>query len=101
MLAIARALMGKPKILLLDEPSMGLAPKLVAEILRIIQSLRTDGTTILLVEQNARAALAISDRAYVLEVGRVALSGEAARLIEDPEVKRAYLGKDYANIWER
>ncbi len=101
MLAIARALMGRPRIMLLDEPSMGLAPRLVAEIFEIVKKLRQDGTTILLVEQNARAALKIADRAYVLEVGRVVLQGPAAELIEDREVKRAYLGKDYKEIWER
>jgi branched-chain amino acid transport system ATP-binding protein len=101
MLAIARALMSRPKIMLLDEPSMGLAPKLVAEIFAIIAQLRTDGVTILLVEQNASAALAIADRAYVLEVGRVVLQGDARQLLQDPEVKRAYLGKDYTEMWER
>ncbi|MFO8056603.1 MAG: ABC transporter ATP-binding protein [bacterium] len=101
MLAIARALMGRPVIMLLDEPSMGLAPRLVSEIFKIVKELREDGTTILLVEQNARSALAIADRAYVLEVGRVVLQGSSSELIEDGEVKRAYLGKDYTEIWER
>ncbi len=101
MLAIARALMGRPSIMLLDEPSMGLAPRLVTAIFDIVRKLRDDGTTILLVEQNARAALAIADRAYVLEVGRVVLQGSSSELIEDQEVKRAYLGKDYNEIWER
>jgi branched-chain amino acid transport system ATP-binding protein len=101
MLAIARGLMSRPKIMLLDEPSMGLAPRLVSEIFDIVTELREDGVTILLVEQNATAALAVADRAYVLEVGRVVLQGEAASLAQDPEVKRAYLGKDYAEIWER
>jgi branched-chain amino acid transport system ATP-binding protein len=101
MLAIARGLMSRPRIMLLDEPSMGLAPRLVSEIFTIIVSLRAEGVTILLVEQNARAALSIADRAYVLEVGRVVLQGEAAKLVQDPEVKRAYLGRDYGEIWEK
>ncbi len=100
MLAIGRALMARPKLLLLDEPSMGLAPKLVREIFENIFRLRKEGTTILLVEQNARAALAISDRAYVLENGRLVLQGDARELINDPEVRRAYLGKDYREVWE-
>jgi len=101
MLAMGRALMASPKILLLDEPSMGLAPKLVAEIFRIIESLRSEGTTILLVEQNAKAALKVADRGYVLETGSVVLEGESVELMEDKEVKRAYLGKDYQHMWER
>ncbi len=101
MLAIARALMSKPKMLLLDEPSMGLAPRLVTEIFRIVSELRDEGVTILLVEQNARAALKVADRGYVIEVGRVVLQGESRELLEDPEVKRAYLGKDYEEMWER
>jgi len=100
MLAIGRALMAKPKLLLLDEPSMGLAPKVVREIFETILKLRHEGATILLVEQNARAALAISDRAYVLETGRLVLQGDAKELVNDPEVRRAYLGKDYREIWE-
>jgi branched-chain amino acid transport system ATP-binding protein len=92
MLAIGRALMARPKLLLLDEPSMGLAPRIVAEIFSIIRSLRDAATTILLVDQNARAALAIADRAYVLEVGRVALSGTGAELLDNPRVQQAYLG---------
>jgi branched-chain amino acid transport system ATP-binding protein len=100
MLAIGRALMARPKLLLLDEPSMGLAPKVVRDIFEAILSLCREGTTILLVEQNARAALAISDRAYVLETGKLVLQGEAKELINDPEVRRAYLGKDYKEIWE-
>ena len=92
MLAIGRALMARPKLLLLDEPSMGLAPRIVAEIFSIIRSLREAATTILLVDQNARAALAIADRAYVLEVGRVALSGRGAELLDNPRVQQAYLG---------
>ena len=92
MLAIGRALMARPKLLLLDEPSMGLAPRIVAEIFSIIRSLRDAATTILLVDQNARAALAIADRAYVLEVGRIALSGSGAELLDNPRVQQAYLG---------
>src|SRR5262249_40886857 len=92
MLAIGRALMGKPRLLLLDEPSMGLAPVLVDQILDIIGALRRDGLTILLVEQNAQAALAIADRAYVLESGRVTVSGTATAIRSDPRVQEAYLG---------
>jgi branched-chain amino acid transport system ATP-binding protein len=92
MLAIGRALMTRPKLLLLDEPSMGLAPRIVAEIFAIIRSLKDAATTILLVDQNARAALAIADRAYVLEVGRIALSGRGAELLGNPRVQQAYLG---------
>jgi branched-chain amino acid transport system ATP-binding protein len=92
MLAIGRALMTRPKLLLLDEPSMGLAPRIVAEIFAIIRSLKDAATTILLVDQNARAALAIADRAYVLEVGRIALSGRGTDLLGNPRVQQAYLG---------
>jgi branched-chain amino acid transport system ATP-binding protein len=92
MLAIGRALMAKPRLLLLDEPSMGLAPILVDQILDTIRRLRDDGLTVLLVEQNARAALAIADRAYVLETGRVTASGSAAAIQSDPRVREAYLG---------
>jgi branched-chain amino acid transport system ATP-binding protein len=92
MLAIGRALMAKPRLLLLDEPSMGLAPNLVDQLLTSIRKLRDDGLTILLVEQNARAALAIADRAYVLETGRVTLSGPAAEIQADRRVREAYLG---------
>lgn len=92
MLAIARALMGRPKLLLLDEPSLGLAPLLVAEILRVVDRLRSEGITILLVEQNARAALAIADVGYVIETGRIVRSGSGAELLESDDVKRAYLG---------
>ncbi|HWD35837.1 MAG TPA: ABC transporter ATP-binding protein [Casimicrobiaceae bacterium] len=92
MLAIGRALMAKPVLLLLDEPSMGLAPKLVAEIFAAIRTLRDAGTTILLVDQNARAALAIADRAYVLETGRIALTGRGRDVLADPKVREAYLG---------
>lgn len=92
MLAIGRALLGRPRLLLLDEPSMGLAPLLVEEIFRVIQSLNEKGVTILLVEQNARAALGIADRGYVLETGRVVLSASAEDLLADEAVRRAYLG---------
>jgi branched-chain amino acid transport system ATP-binding protein len=80
---------------------MGLAPRLVAAIFDIVSKLRDEGTTILLVEQNARAALHLADRGYVIEVGRVVAQGEARELLEDPEVKRAYLGRDYKEVWER
>ncbi len=92
MLAIGRALMALPRVLLLDEPSMGLAPRLVEEIFACIRSLRAGDTALLLVEQNARAALAIADRAYVLEAGRVVLSGTGAELLADAAVRTAYLG---------
>lgn len=92
MLAIGRALMAKPRLLLLDEPSMGLAPNLVDHVLAVIRSLKNEGLTILLVEQNAGAALAIADRAYVLETGKVALSGNAADVQNDRRVREAYLG---------
>ncbi len=92
MLAIGRALMGRPKLLLLDEPSMGLAPILVDQILQTVASLKGRGVTILLVEQNAYAALSIADRGYVLETGAIALSGSAAELIADPRIREAYLG---------
>jgi branched-chain amino acid transport system ATP-binding protein len=92
MLAIGRALMGKPKLMMLDEPSMGLAPILVDQIFEIIKELNKTGTTILLVEQNARMALAIADRGYVLETGRIVLSDTAEALLKDDSVKRAYLG---------
>jgi len=92
MLAIGRALMAQPRLLLLDEPSMGLAPKLVEEIFACIRALRAGDTALLLVEQNARAALSIADRGYVLEAGRVALSGTGAGLLAEPAVRSAYLG---------
>jgi len=93
MLAMGRGLMADPKLLLLDEPSMGLAPFLVEEIFRIIEEINARGTSILLVEQNAAMALSIADRAYVLETGSVVLEGPAADLLENPQVKAAYLGK--------
>jgi branched-chain amino acid transport system ATP-binding protein len=92
MLAIGRALMARPRLLLLDEPSMGLAPKLVDHVLAVIRSLKEGGLTILLVEQNAGAALEIADRAYVLETGKVALSGNARDIQDDQRVREAYLG---------
>jgi branched-chain amino acid transport system ATP-binding protein len=92
MLAIGRALMSKPQLLLLDEPSMGLAPILVERIYETIEEIRSQGTTILLVEQNARYALQVSDRGYVLETGKVAVSAPAAELRENPDVQKAYLG---------
>jgi branched-chain amino acid transport system ATP-binding protein len=92
MLAIGRALMAQPRLLLLDEPSMGLAPRLVAEIFGAIRKLRAADTALLLVEQNAAAALAIADRGYVLETGRVVLIGTGAELLADPSVRAAYLG---------
>jgi branched-chain amino acid transport system ATP-binding protein len=92
MLAMARALMAQPRLLLLDEPGMGLAPRLVAEIFAHIAALRARGTTVLLVDQNARAALSVADRGYVMEAGRIALEGAAADLLRDAQVQRAYLG---------
>lgn len=93
MVAIARALMSRPRLLILDEPSMGLAPMLVAEILRVIKVLNDQGTTILLVEQNAWAALHIARYGYVLETGSVAIEGPTADLLADEKVRHAYLGK--------
>lgn len=93
MLAMGRALMSKPRIVVMDEPSMGLSPILVSEIFNIIESIRKQGTTVLLVEQNAKKALSISDRAYVLETGKIVLSGKASDLINDESVKKAYLGE--------
>lgn len=92
MLAMARALMSKPKIILMDEPSMGLAPILVQEIFRIIKEINADGVTVFLVEQNAKMALSISDRAYVMETGNIVLSGTGKELSESEEVQKAYLG---------
>jgi branched-chain amino acid transport system ATP-binding protein len=92
MLALGRALMSRPKLLLLDEPSLGLAPKIVAEILGIVSELRSTGVSILLVEQNARAALEISDEAYLVELGEVRRSGKAAQMAADPELVESYLG---------
>jgi branched-chain amino acid transport system ATP-binding protein len=92
MLAMGRAIMAKPKLLLLDEPSMGLAPLMVKTIFQIIEKINQDGTTILLVEQNANMALSVADRAYVIETGRVVISGTAAELQASEEIKKAYLG---------
>jgi branched-chain amino acid transport system ATP-binding protein len=93
MLAMGRALMSKPRIVVMDEPSMGLSPILVSEIFDIIQSIIQQGTTVLLVQQNAKKALSIADRAYVLETGKIVLSGKASDLINDESVKKAYLGE--------
>jgi len=92
MLAMGRALMANPKLIMLDEPSMGLAPILVEQIFDIIKDLHKKGRTILLVEQNAQAALSVADRAYVLETGKVIMSGTGAELLSSPEIKKAYLG---------
>ena len=92
MLAMGRAMMSRPKLILLDEPSMGLAPILVDQVFSIIKELHAAGITVLLVEQNAGKALAISDRAYVLETGRIVLAGTGAELAASPEIKKAYLG---------
>lgn len=93
MLAIGRAMISKPKLLLLDEPSLGLAPILVRDIFRALRKIRTQGLTILLVEQNARMALKFADRGYVMETGKIALQGNAIELLESPEVQATYLGK--------
>ena len=93
MLAIGRALMSSPEILLLDEPSIGLAPNLVKEILGLVSQLRQEGLTVLLVEQDAAAALKIADRGYVMERGRVVIEGVARELLGDEKVRQAYLGK--------
>ena len=93
MLAMGRALMSKPRIILMDEPSMGLSPLFVNEVFDIIKKISASGTTVLLVEQNAKKALSISDRAYVLETGKIALTGKASDLINDDKIKKAYLGE--------
>ncbi len=100
MLAISRALMSRPQLLVLDEPSMGLAPLVVKSIFEIVRELKEEGRTILLIEQNARAALKIADRGYVLEIGKVIMEGEGLELLEHREVKRAYLGKGSKPIWD-
>ncbi|MBS3757143.1 MAG: ABC transporter ATP-binding protein [Desulfobacterales bacterium] len=100
MLAIGRALMARPRLLLLDEPSMGLAPQVVEKIFQTLEFLRDEGYTILLVEQNARAALNVADRGYVFETGSVVLQGKTSELLEDQDVKRAFLGKDYGDFYE-
>ena len=93
MLAIARALLSKPKLLLLDEPSMGLAPLIVADIFKMIREIKDSGTTVLLVEQNAKQALKVADYGYVMETGKIIINGQANHLLEDPRVVEAYLGK--------
>jgi branched-chain amino acid transport system ATP-binding protein len=98
MVALGRALMARPRLLMMDEPSIGLAPLVVKEIFAVISRLRGRGTTILLVEQNARAALAIADRGYVMETGRIMLEGTAQELMANHDVRRAYLGKEYRRI---
>jgi branched-chain amino acid transport system ATP-binding protein len=100
MLAIGRALMSKPRLLMMDEPSLGVAPLVVKDIYRTIGNLKRSGLTILLVEQNARAALAVADRGYVIETGQIVLQGTARQLCDSPEVQRAYLGKEYRSIDE-
>ena len=92
MLAMGRALMSAPRLLMMDEPSMGLSPILVSEIFSIIREIKRRGVTVLLVEQNARMALSIADRAYVMETGRIAMTGPAAELLDNDQVRRAYLG---------
>ncbi len=101
MLAIGRALMSNPDCLMLDEPSMGLAPRITAEIFEALGNLRDRGTAVLLVEQNALMALNLADRGYVLETGRVVIEGGADELLRNPEVRRAYLGREYREVWER
>jgi branched-chain amino acid transport system ATP-binding protein len=94
MLAMGRALMSKPRLVMMDEPSTGLAPLIVRDIFQIIQRLRDEGNTVLLIEQNAKAALGIADRGYVLEVGKVIVQGPAAHLLANTDVQRAYLGRE-------
>jgi branched-chain amino acid transport system ATP-binding protein len=98
MLAIARALMARPRLLLLDEPCLGLAPLVARQIMQTVAALRDQGVTVLLVEQNAQAALAIADRGYVMETGKIVIQGTAAELLQNREVRRAYLGKDYEEV---
>ena len=93
MLAIGRALMSRPKLMMMDEPSLGLAPLLVKEVFDVIKHIHSDGMTILLIEQNATAALQIADYGYVLETGKIVLEGTGQELANNPEVKKAYLGK--------
>jgi branched-chain amino acid transport system ATP-binding protein len=100
MLAIGRALMSRPRLLMMDEPSLGVAPLVVRDIYKTIVNLKHSGLTILLVEQNARAALAVADRGYVIETGQIVLQGTARQLCDSPEVQRAYLGKEYRSIDE-
>jgi branched-chain amino acid transport system ATP-binding protein len=98
MLAIGRAMMNRPRLLMLDEPSLGLSPVLARKILKVVKGFASEGVGILLVEQNARQALAVSDRAYVLETGRIALEGSANEIAADPRIRQAYLGESLANI---
>ncbi len=100
MLALGRALMARPRLLLLDEPSLGLAPMVAAEIFRTISKMRERGVTVLLVEQNARAALGMADRGYVMETGTVVMQDRAERLLSNREIQRAYLGKGKKEIWD-
>jgi branched-chain amino acid transport system ATP-binding protein len=100
MLAIGRALMSRPRLLIMDEPSLGVAPLVVKDIFNTISILKNKGLTILLVEQNARAALAVADRGYVIETGQIVLEGTSRELADNPEVQRAYLGKEYQRIDE-
>jgi len=100
MLAIGRSLMSAPRLVMLDEPSMGLAPLVVRDIMEVIKGLREAGRTVLLVEQNARAALAIADRGYVMETGSIVLEGSGGELLENQDVQRAYLGKEYRSVGE-
>lgn len=100
MLAIGRAIMARPRLLMMDEPSLGVAPIIMRDIYRTIAALKRDGLTILLVEQNARAALAVADRGYVIETGQIVLQGSSRQLCNNPEVQRAYLGKEYRRIDE-
>ena len=100
MLAIGRSLMARPALIMMDEPSMGLAPLIVKNIFETVRKLRDEGNTVLLVEQNARAALRVADRGYVLETGKLVLEGKSDFLLGDKEVQRAYLGKGYKEIWE-
>jgi branched-chain amino acid transport system ATP-binding protein len=101
MLSIGRAIMDRPELMLLDEPSLGLAPLVVVEIFDVIRKLQKEGTTILLVEQNAKAALKIATRGYVIKTGRITLEGEAKALLEDKDVMTAYLGNDYCKKQEK
>lgn len=94
MLAIGRAMMSRPRLLMLDEPSMGLSPLMMQRIMTTISELRSEGVTILLVEQNAQAALSLADHGYVLEVGSIVLDGSGAQLLADDKVRKAYLGED-------
>ena len=100
MLAMGRALMSQPSLIMMDEPSTGLAPLIVKDIFNVIVKMRDEGKTVLLVEQNAKAALQVADRGYVLETGKVVLQGTSHDLLEDADVKRAYLGKDYGEFYD-